>query len=1015
MHEERPVVAQLKNFLVSQPEDVPEELAALADDYASLCHRLNERLKRCEEHLRNGMRAEALHLAEQDPPVLEVAAVLEFHGVEAWHEFCHRSNHSGVPPTIAIETVDWLNKAYVQEQPVAELVAQYRRLTLSGASLPQKISTLRDLVERDVENAKHWRSDLDQFECTRLRELASQLQHAARSNDLTQLQALQAELQYPEWLTKPDPRLLEKVERELHRVRVLMASHRGKQIAKQAWDAYSEFNVNLADKALKAWNALLEEGFFSPEEDLVTSIEEVRVFVAEDRRKHSEERGFEQAQRTLDKAIHEDWARSELQRLIEEVEKYERPWPKLLHTRATRAIDDALLQEARARKQLITVCAIILIAVGLGVFFFVRSSINAERANEWALQIEAARTAHDYADAKSLLEKLGETYPNIASRDPFPTLEKTIEREHLEFEEQRKKCAELLQRYESLRAKGFPEGEPYASIESEIERIMFLESERQKLDELKLAYKTDQERRQEERDEKFRGHLNALHACDAELDTMNPELESDKYKKTLYEMSSKLGVARAQTRIDPGLYDQLPLLGKRYQSKREHYENTTERITRRRRMLAEIDNARPPLIKLDEYANRVDEFIKAFPDFEDRARFERIVKDCGLGMDLVRGDEFAGPFNQIQEKLKQFIESPEASHSVWEKVAQWIRKENTNVSDSSLIRGTLEALKGNRRFSELRELQGREKNGGRVLYHFYDEPKELKVTRLNDQIRVEYEVKVLDANETATETKISLDSLIPADPTETLAPHAAWIYKVDREIRRPGTQSIVEIVLQRLEELKKDERVDPVVKVILLSMFMKEIRKMISEGTGQMDSYIRILDDVDTNVPWMSPVPDLATVRSRKSAQEALDEIKSLPIIAHRQKFLNSVYSLALSRGVRFVDVVDLDETGALKITPGRRYPELWIVTGQRGTMPKIYVAAVADANGNLEVLPSVKDRFYQGQPLFSPSDGKGTGLSLNGILRHVSEDQRERLLLQFPWPALWPENVRTMQIRRDN
>ena len=53
-----------------------DETADLAESYITLVKEANDRLRRCAEYLHRGMRSEAVHLAECQPRLLELAEAL---------------------------------------------------------------------------------------------------------------------------------------------------------------------------------------------------------------------------------------------------------------------------------------------------------------------------------------------------------------------------------------------------------------------------------------------------------------------------------------------------------------------------------------------------------------------------------------------------------------------------------------------------------------------------------------------------------------------------------------------------------------------------------------------------------------------------------------------------------------------------------------------------------------------------------------------------------------------------
>ncbi|MDR1491758.1 MAG: hypothetical protein LBT05_03425, partial [Planctomycetaceae bacterium] len=84
MSDYQSTVDAIKNALMFSDTTAPETLRALAEQYAAACGELNERMKFCGGFLRQGNLAEAVRLAETEPPLLDIYNVLDFPEREEW-------------------------------------------------------------------------------------------------------------------------------------------------------------------------------------------------------------------------------------------------------------------------------------------------------------------------------------------------------------------------------------------------------------------------------------------------------------------------------------------------------------------------------------------------------------------------------------------------------------------------------------------------------------------------------------------------------------------------------------------------------------------------------------------------------------------------------------------------------------------------------------------------------------------------------------------------------------------
>src|SRR5580704_16323772 len=127
-------IAIIRSCVGSMDLTLTNELREAAEVYADACRQVNERLARCEQLLRQGLRAEAIRQAEIDPDLLEIVGELDFDGRDQWEERL-TLNDVQAPPAINLKALELLNRAYADEAPLAELLKHYRLQALGRAPL----------------------------------------------------------------------------------------------------------------------------------------------------------------------------------------------------------------------------------------------------------------------------------------------------------------------------------------------------------------------------------------------------------------------------------------------------------------------------------------------------------------------------------------------------------------------------------------------------------------------------------------------------------------------------------------------------------------------------------------------------------------------------------------------------------------------------------------------------------------------------------------------------------------
>ncbi len=156
------VVDEIRAFLQGTDQTLTDGLKELASLYGDACREVNQRLRRCEEYLKKGLRGEAIHYAEAEPVLLDVVAVLDFPERSDFHEtliFYALPE----PPQLLLKIAKDLNQAYAEEQPLEELLPRHRRLALLRAPVLERLQVLRQIAELDQDNPL-WGEDVRLFE-----------------------------------------------------------------------------------------------------------------------------------------------------------------------------------------------------------------------------------------------------------------------------------------------------------------------------------------------------------------------------------------------------------------------------------------------------------------------------------------------------------------------------------------------------------------------------------------------------------------------------------------------------------------------------------------------------------------------------------------------------------------------------------------------------------------------------------------------------------------------------------
>ncbi len=136
------IVHQIRGIVQSSDQTRNERLEQLAADHAAACGEVNQRLGRCQWLLQQGLRSEAIQLADSEPRLLDAVAVLDFRERAEWDELVGIYGLAAAP-SLMVEAAGFLNEAYAQEEPLQALLVKHRRLAMQRSPLRMRIGVMR--------------------------------------------------------------------------------------------------------------------------------------------------------------------------------------------------------------------------------------------------------------------------------------------------------------------------------------------------------------------------------------------------------------------------------------------------------------------------------------------------------------------------------------------------------------------------------------------------------------------------------------------------------------------------------------------------------------------------------------------------------------------------------------------------------------------------------------------------------------------------------------------------------
>src|SRR5437870_5301367 len=108
------IVEELQAAVASQDAADWDLLRDTAAEYAAACDEVNERLADCQRLLKQGLRSEAMQVAEREPNLLDTVALLDFPELDQWRQLL-KAGGMVAPPALRMEVASDLNAAYAEE------------------------------------------------------------------------------------------------------------------------------------------------------------------------------------------------------------------------------------------------------------------------------------------------------------------------------------------------------------------------------------------------------------------------------------------------------------------------------------------------------------------------------------------------------------------------------------------------------------------------------------------------------------------------------------------------------------------------------------------------------------------------------------------------------------------------------------------------------------------------------------------------------------------------------------
>jgi hypothetical protein len=400
------IVEQIRMALHAGDPGHNGRLAGLASAYADACTEAAQRLGRCHRLLQQGLRSEAIQLAESEPKLLDMLAVLDFPERPEWDDLAQMRD---LPPAprIPLEPARLLNEAYAEEDPLQDLLRRHRRLALQRAPLRLRIGVLRQLAAQDP-GSPIWTEDVRSFEQVRLLQIQDEATEALQRHDPEWIGRLVSEVEPPGW-TEPPPRtLILSLQKASAQLRAELARGTLEDVAARLDEALNARDPIRGRLARQEWSRLATAALLEPDDPIADRARPALDWLEDQDRRDRASREHEEALAALGWAL--DYpgtiAPTDLERLARAVHSRGDGLPDGLRQRYITRLRAAEAAETRRRRLTVAVSAAGAVLLGTLIYLAVHSQARTREADQAATSINDMLELGELDHAVALVKKL---------------------------------------------------------------------------------------------------------------------------------------------------------------------------------------------------------------------------------------------------------------------------------------------------------------------------------------------------------------------------------------------------------------------------------------------------------------------------------------------------------------------------------------------------------------------------------------------------------------------------------
>jgi hypothetical protein len=929
MADHQRVIEFLRDVRQGPLQAVTDEITQLAADYAGLCVQANERLRQCSTFLQQGLRSEAIHLAEAAPNLLDLVAALDLPDQAAWVEFC-QNNGLAVPPPLQLDRAAQLNEAYAQDQPLEHLLARHRLLALSRAPVRDRLDVMRKIAQLDAANG-NWEKDIRLFERARLQELPAAFYSAVKNKDDRGITGLMEELSQQAWYEAVPADLTAAVGDAYGRVQRAAVEVELKKLVDPLRDAYAARSLPECQALVQRWkNTMAAGGVTVVSPELLDEIRPVVALVTEEARKEEVGRRFREACKGFTALLDQDAADAQLEAGYARLKEFNEPIPEDL-TRRYMAKRSGR-RRAAERSHKVRLVAIGSVAAGLIVVGVVTALLVTRSATsrKWADRIEQQLRQHSKAGldaAQGYVADLQRTNPGLLKDSQVAAAVTDLQTQQAAFTRDQGAVQALLRRAEEARRLTLPvvtnAAAPIAEVGAAGDQLQGVVNDAAAA-EKELAW-VDPENKLGAARAGLQTNLAALRerilaAARTELDAVGTKLDAVPTSFTTPEaatearaeiaaLSDRVGALRGLPLLDDETQAAISALGQKVVARRQGADAS-------RTAAEELQAVRRAETAADLRA-ALDGFIRRYPDDPRAADFGQASQRTGLAAGLDAWLQLAGTFggrlpagnlpatqkrlDAVAAYLAAHPDSPLAGPV--QAYADYLKHAADALQDKGAWQAGLADLVSTPLMTDLGVMSV---SDGRQYYVLGDIKRVER--KINNRVSVTF--LALDLKDLTKRVSISVDPPQTVSDAPAAAPHTKVVGDLVEELKLINEGNWDTFGIGWAERLRRDDKIDSVVKGMLLLQILKTQEAVA--GWGLEDVYGKTIAELSRQnlpeQPWLDPAK--VTEGTRKAIKQTVEAMPSEAAVKQKLGMAKAGMFKAVTLDVVGTGVLMKDDAG---------------------------------------------------------------------------------------------------------